>query len=40
MLVVCANACTIKMHKNVSFLLWGCEIRITFAVEKNNKDKA
>ena len=40
MLVVCANACTIKMHENVSFLLWGCEIRITFAVEKNNKDKA
>ena len=40
MLVVCANACTIKMHENVSFLLRGCEIRITFAVEKNNKDKA
>lgn len=40
MLVVCANACTIKMHENVSFLLWGCEIRITFAVEKNKKDKA
>lgn len=40
MLVVCANACTIKMHENVSFLLRGCKIRITFAVEKNNKDKA
>ena len=40
MLVFCANACTIKLHENASFLLWGCEIRITFAVEKSNKDKA
>lgn len=40
MLFVCANACTTKMHENASFLLWVCEKHITFAVEKNNKDKA
>ena len=40
MLFVCANACTNKMQENASFLLRGCEIRITFAVEKNSKDKA
>lgn len=29
-----------KNARKCIFLLWGCEIRITFAVEKNNKDKA
>lgn len=29
-----------KNARKCIFLLCGCEIRITFAVEKNNKDKA
>lgn len=40
MLFVCANACTTKMQEKASFLLQVSEIRITFAVEKNSKDKA